>query len=515
MKYIINWVTGLKWSTLAIIIIVGIGAFFFFRNGNDGATQTLTVSRGDFVKQVFVSGIVKATQNVDMGFSQGGRISGVYVKVGDVVSKGRILAEIENGDLRASVLQKQATLENVQAELEDLIIGTRPEELAITESQVAKDEATLLQSSQELVNEIMDAYSVADDAIRNQVDQFISNPRSDNPQINFIVSDSNLKNKIESGRVFIESVLNDWQSSLFALNVLSDLDKAQNKARGVLSSVTEMLSDANSALNKGTGNSDITLWISDVSSARTAVNSSVSSLTSAVTSYKNAKASLEISKRNLVLDVAGSTESQIKAQEAKVKGAEADVINAQAQLAKTLIRAPFSGIVTKVESKVGAVASANSTQISLISDQGFEIESFVPEVDVAGIKIGDRATATLDAYGDKISFNIKVVSIEPSETVRDGVSTYKTILAFDEQDERVRSGMTANVVITIEKKENVISIPQGLVRNENGKSYVVLRNEAGDVSREVEVGTISSLGSIEILSGLEVGDNVVIPAPVK
>lgn len=517
MKYIINWVTGLKWSTIIVGLIIIVGGFVFFRGGGSSNNQTLTVKLGDFTKQVFVSGTVKATQNVDMGFSQGGRISGVYVRVGDVVSQGKVLAEIENGDLRGAILQKQASLENEKATLLSLEQGTRPEELAVTESQVAKDEASLIQANQELINTIRDAYDVADDAVRNQVDQFISNSRSATPQVNFIVSDSSLKNKIESSRVVIEKTLSDWQNDLFALTLESDLDKAQMNARTALFTVTSILTDANSALNQGIGDqTTINGWIVDVSAARTSINSAVSSLTTAVTAQKNAKAALDISKKNLALDLSGSTDATISAQIAKVKAAEADVVSARAQLTKTLIIAPFSGVVTKVESKVGATASASSVQISLISDKGFEIESFVPEVDIAGVKIDDQATATLDAYGDKVVFDAHVVSIEPAETVRDGVSTYKTILAFNSEDQRIRSGMTANVIITTEKKTNTISIPQGVVLNhDDGSRYVFVRVNGEDVERKVEVGTVSSLGNIEILSGLEVGEEVVLSVSDK
>lgn len=511
MKYVINWVRGLKWSTFIVGLLIIGGVIVFISGDRDTANQTLIVTRGDFVKQVFVSGNVRATNNVDLGFAQGGRISGVYARVGDVVTQGKLLAEIENGDLRAVVLQKQATLENEKAILLSLEQGTRPEELAVTQSEVAKNEASLFQSNQELVNTIRDAHDSADDAVRNQIDQFISNPRSATPQLNFTVSDSNLKSRIESKRVAIESALVVWQDEVFALTNESDLDKAQTQARTNLSAVTSLLADVNSALNQGVGTqSTLDGWIANISAARTAVNSAVSALTTAVTSQKNSKAELDISKKNLALDIAGSTQVDIDAQRAKVRAAEADVVNARAQLAKTLIIAPFNGVVTRMESKVGAVASSNSTQVSLISDGGFEIESFIPEVDIAEVKVSDSAEVTLDAYGESVVFNAQVLSIEPAETVRDGVSTYKTILMFVNQDARIRSGMTANVIITTEEKTGVVSIPQKIVTSRDGKKFVVVREGSKDIEREVETGKVSSLGSIEIISGLNEGDVVVL-----
>ncbi len=512
MKKIITWATGLKWSTVIVGLLIIGGAFLLFGGKSNEINETLTVERSDFVKQVFVSGNVQATNNVELGFAQSGRISRVYVKVGDFVYSGSVLAEIENGDLRANILQKQAALETEEAKLASLKEGVRSEELAVKESQVVKDEESLLQANQELVNTIRDAYRDADDAVRNQIDQFMSNPRSATPQISFVVSDSNLKNRIESERVVIELALTDWQNDVFALTSNENLTTAQIKARNILSDVAGILADANSALNQGIGtSSDFALWIVDISNARTSINTAISSLTTAVTAQKNAQASLIISKKNLSLTLAGSSQSDINAQAARVKSAEADVVNARAQLLKTLIIAPFSGKVIKVESKVGGVARTDVVQVALISAGGFEIESYVPEVDIADIKIDDLASVTLDAYGEEVIFDAKIASIEPAETVRDGVSTYKTILNFMNQDERIFSGMTANVIITTEQKKDVISIPQRIVETKADGTRIVQVKEDGVVSdREVVTGKVSSLGQIEIISGLQVGDVVVL-----
>lgn len=517
MKYIINWVTGLKWSTIIIIVaILGIGSFVFLRNGGGNENQTLIVKKGDFVKQVFVSGNVRATNNVDLGFAQSGRVSGVYVKVGDTVVQGKVLAEIENGDVRAAVLQKQASVENERAVLASLEQGTRPEELAVTKSEVAKNEAALLQTHQDMVDTIRDAYATADDAVRNQIDQFVNNPRSISPQINFIVSDSSLENRIEFKRTSIEPTLVLWQSEIFTLTAEGDLNKAQTEARNNLSSVASLLADANSALNQAVGDqTTFNAWIADVALARSAVNSAISALTTAVTAEKNAQSELDISKKNLELSLAGSTVVSVDAQKAKVRSAEADVLSARSQLLKTLIVAPFSGIVTKAQSKVGAVASANTSEISMISVGGFEIESFIPEVDIAEVKVGDSAQVTLDAYGSSVFFEALVSSVEPAETVRDGVSTYKTILRFTKQDSRIKSGMTANVVITTESKTGVIAIPQNIVVFRDGKKVVFVRKDGVDSIREVETGKVSSLGDIEIISGLSVGDEVVLAPESK
>jgi len=203
-------------------------------------------------------------------------------------------------------------------------------------------------------------------------------------------------------------------------------------------------------------------------------------------------------------------EEALSARNKAVANAEARVKGIKTEIAERTLRAPFAGVVTVVAAERGAIASPGEIAVSLQSDDTLQIESFVPEVNIALIEVGDVAAVTLDAYGGDVVFSARVVSIDPAETVRDGVSTYRAILQFEVRDERVRSGMTANVRITTDKREGVISIPRGVVVERDGKKYVRVKVDDSVEDREVTTGAVSSLGNIEILTGLEEGDVVVL-----
>jgi hypothetical protein len=94
--------------------------------------------------------------------------------------------------------------------------------------------------------------------------------------------------------------------------------------------------------------------------------------------------------------------------------------------------------------------------------------------------------------------------------MKDGVSTYRTVLVFMGADNRIRSGMTANVVITTLKKSDVLAVPQKLVVQKDGVSTVRVLRDGVDTPVTVTVGAISATGGIEILSGLSVGDQVIL-----
>lgn len=489
-------------------------SFLLLRNGN-GGKELFTVMAQDFVEDVSIAGTVITAESVDLGFAQSGRIAGVYAKVGDTVPAGALLAQIENGDLRAAVAQKKAAYGKENAKLAALRAGTRPEEIAVSESSVASAEVSLLQTHTSLVDSMHDAYAKSDDVVRNKVDQFINGPRTATPAVTFETSDYQLKVNVENKRVEIEGVLTKWQRSLSALSPESDLAGELAAAQKNLSAVGGFLAEAAAALARAVPATSVTQsaidgYVSDIATARNTTNTSLSALTAAETARKNALSSLDTAQKNLALKRAGSTKEDVDAQAAAVAAAEAELGSAEAQLRKTLVVAPFSGTVSRMDAKVGAIASANTSDITLMSSGVFQIETFVPEVRVVTLAIGNTATVTLDAYGEDVSFGARVIAIDPARTLRNSISTYKTTLLFNEADPRIRSGMTTNIRVVTAIRPHAIVIPQGalIVRGEENFVAVLRGRNISEVP--VLRGATSALGRVEILDGLSPGDTIIL-----
>jgi HlyD family secretion protein len=482
-----------RWILIvAAVVIIGGGYFFFFR-GNGGAAATLTIVPEDFKQEVSVSGTVVAAEHVDLGFAESGRIAGVYASVGDTVRAGAVLATIENGDLAAAVEQKQAALETEQAKLLSLQNGTRPEQIAIDEAAVTKDEEALRDA-------ITSAYVSADNAVHKSADQFFANPRTSSASLAFSVSNALLKAQVEQERVLLDPALITWGANISDPSFATKApENASAQAKQYLTQVATFLFDASQALAQAqTLNAT---YQADITTARTVVASALASLTTAESALAGARGDLALAK-------AGTTASDIAAQAAEVKAALANVSSAKAALAKTVVVAPFTGIVSKMDVKPGQIVSANTSTISLLSTGAFELETYVPQINISSVLQGDQAIVTLDAYGPKVTFTAKIVSVDPAETVRAGVATYKTVLIFDTTDVRIRSGMTANVVIATGEKQGAIVIPTGAITYEGAHTYVTMASDAS--KREVAVGQSSSLGRTLILSGLSAGDVILL-----
>ena len=235
-----------------------------------------------------------------------------------------------------------------------------------------------------------------------------------------------------------------------------------------------------------------------------------SQITAAITQMNLAQNALATAQQNYNLKRAGSTPDQIKAQEAAVMQVDSQVASQVAVLNKMTLVSPFDGLVARQDAKVGLVVTPNTPYVSLLADKQFQVEAQMPEVDVAGVQVGQTAQVSLDAYGDNVKFEAKVVSLDSSATVTNGANTYKVVLQFTQDDPRIKSGMTANATITTDKHSAVISIPQRAVTPKGDQLVVSILVDKKPQEVQVMTGLQSADGTVEILSGLREGDVVVL-----
>jgi RND family efflux transporter MFP subunit len=439
------------------------------------------VLRQDLVRTVKISGKVVSAEDASLGFEVGGTVAGVYKKVGDIVNAGDLLVTLDSARTNADLLKAKADLASAEAEL------ARLEGSGQFGAKTDSSKASVIQA-------VNDAYSTADDAIRNKVDQFFVNPDTSNPEIiNAFIDNSglDLRNSINYQRLVVKETLAAWKSSR---------PDAQT-ARAYLSTISSFLNlvaravnifETNSSLSQAT----VDKYKSDVSLARQNVNSSLSNLIS-------------------VDDNLSQSLSDVPVQQARVAAAKAAVQSIQADLSRTVLVSPIAGVVSRQDAKAGQAISPNVSLVAVISKE-YRIDAYVPEVLIAGVSLGNPATSTLDAYGQTTFFPAKISHIDPAETIRDGVSNYKVELSFSSADERVRSGMTANVSIETFRKAGVLVMPLRSIVSKNGTNSVFVKTADGATQKTVETGMSDSDGNVEVLSGLEEGDVILLnPVPVK
>ncbi len=132
----------------------------------------------------------------------------------------------------------------------------------------------------------------------------------------------------------------------------------------------------------------------------------------------------------------------------------------------------------------------------------------VDELDINSVELGQEAVVTLDAIEDE-EFTGKITSIGNTASSSGGVSKYTVNLTIA-KDDRIKQGMNASATITIDSKENVITIPMNAIQEEGSKVFVYTKQDSdGNLSGEQEVTTGLSDGTtVEITEGLSEGDTV-------
>ncbi len=505
-----------KPAVIVILIIIAASSYWayaYFKGKNASPYDYIIAERRDIVQEVSVTGRVKPAKEVSLAFEKMGRIGRVNVKVGDNVFAGQALAQLDANELIAQKNEAETNVAYQKAKLEELKKGIRPEEIKVAETKVDNAKVSLQDARINLADKLQDAYTKSDDAIRGKTDQLFSNPRTANPQINFIGFYK--ENEVEWARFNLEQSLAKWQALANAINVsgnpefyTEDFKKNLEAVRNYL----DLLAFGVNALMVDSTLSKTTLdaYKSDISTARTNINTAIVNLSSADEKFKTAQSSLMLAENELLLKKAGATFEQIAAQEAQMNQAEAKIQVIQAQIEKGVIASPINGVVTKQDAKVGEIVSANSALVSVVSDAKYEIEANVPEADIAKVKIGDKAKVTLDAYSDDVLFEAIIVAIDPAETIIEGVATYKITMQFAKEDNRVKPGMTANVDIVTAERQAVFAIPQRAVIDKN--NVKVARVLDGENVKEVSVktGIRDTEGNIEILEGINQGDKVIV-----
>lgn len=521
----------------AIIIIIVLGLALF--SGEKKPTYESTiVSRGDVIQEVSTTGRVKPVESVDLAFERSGKVISVGVNVGDKVVTGETLAFLENQELSAQVLQAQASLEAEQAKLNEMKKGTRLEEIQSAETRLNNAQVGVINAQNKAIADLESANTSAVNAGQAgvtagknalltltdlQLKYFTDNSFESQNLANLKALAIKSLLGAENGGTMVASSIGALNGGAFGDIQLVMLSKDYSNLDLVLTNVIDAIQKVRNALNavpisNAMTSTEKTTLAAEKTSIENYLNSvSIKKEALAVQKITNdlsvaaAQSELALAQDNLNLKKAGYTAEQIQAQEARVKSSEANVLTYQAQLSKTIIRAPFDGIVTKQDAKVGEIITANVAIISMISDKNFEIEVNVPESDMTKIKIGNSARVTLDAYGKDVEFNARVVSIDPAEIIFEGIATYKTKLNFISEDERIKSGMTANIDILTAEKKDVIIVPQRAVSQINGNKIIkVIGLDKEIIEREVEIGLKGSDGNIEIISGVNVGDEVVV-----
>jgi RND family efflux transporter MFP subunit len=500
---------------LAVVIVL----FFIFRDKDTSQYETAVAARTSLTSEVSVTGKVDPVKSVNLSFEQTGTLAHIQGQVGDTVVAGQIIASLDTSELATELNEAEASRDTAQASLAALVRGTRPEELTVAEQKVTNAQSSLLDAEQVLRDKIRDAYTRVDDAMHSNADTLFSNADTAHPSFKYTISNQQIKIDLENTRVELGAALSAWNAFLPKTLVADDigLDQYASQTQSYLGKTTGFLDNLAQAISQlsytnSIPQSSIDAYAASISAARASVSTATANLTSAKEKLSGAMGAVSLAQKELGLAKAGATKEDIDQKTAQVASAQAAITRVNTQIEKSVLRAPFAGVITALPLEAGVVVTPTTIVATVMTTDTLQVIAYIPEIDIADVTPGKLAEITLDAYGDAILFPATVVKVDPAETVLDGVPTYKTTLAFTQPDARIKPGMTANVSILINEHDNVIGVPSRAISfDENNTPIIeILRADGTTETRSITTGLKSFDGKVEVLEGVNEGELVIL-----
>lgn len=533
---------------MILLVILGFGlSRFLAKEESNYVTEKVII--GDLTQTVEISGSVRAAEEINLSFGRSGTLREVNVKVGDQVEAGQVLASLSAGAAASQVADAQANVSLARANLAELLAGASAEDIRVTEQelasaqtsyQAAQDSIGNLQRSrdQEMETLRQKALAVLTDKLfvvnysLNLVSQAIL---SSDAQRDLYVSDitalSQAKSAYQNTNNLYQVAKTDFdraQNTRSQLDILTALDALGQAADSTAFTLSRTFEVMQATIVNGVYTtaaienykSSINVQSSAVGAASSAITAAAADIRGRDLHYKNslsdAQNSLELALMNmnliearLELKKSPPRDFQIEAAQARVRQAEASLSRVSSDYNETILRSPVDGVVTKADLSRGEQALAGQSFISIIGLSEMEIRVDVPESDIVKLKIGDEVEIILDAFSSQEKFAGIVTFIDPASTRSEGVVYFRTTISFAKEDERIKPGMTADLRIRTDSRENVVLAPSRSVIFREDKRYIQVLENGQLAEKEVVVGLRGDGGLVEIISGVKAGEEVI------
>jgi HlyD family secretion protein len=557
-----------------VLAVAAAIALIISRSQSGAATTagvSAPVTLGTLTAGISATGTIEPRTSADLAFSlREGRVAAILVEEGDTVSAGAPLIQVDARQATAEVAAAQAALAQAEADLQGLNEGSTAQEIAAAEAQVAAAQGALQQTQGSVTSSDIAAARAQLDEARARLASLTGRPNADalaraqasatQAQAELDRQRSALSAAKEQSRQAVEAAANrlrDAQSAFATardnlasveqdgkdpLTGVSLTDAGERSFRDVYAQAERAMQDAEAALGQArvsyedtrqreiTGLADAEARLSSaqadldaltkpnadtLAAARAQLAAAEASLARLLGDQRAGalaaqEANLAQAQANLDRLLADPQASDLARVRASVAQAQANLDLAQIKLDDLTLRAPFEGVVARIDIAVGEEIGQGAP-LTLIDISRMQVRVTVDEVDVARVQPGQPVDVLIDAIGAPTLAG-SVVRVAPIAQIGSEVTAYEVLVEVTPGERPVRPGMTASAMIITDRRESALSVPAGAVRSENGSSVVTVLVTGADgkqqpATRAVQIG--GTYGEqIEIVSGLSEGEQV-------
>jgi len=511
-----------KIAVVSIIAVVLTGALLIFGNGENEEANTQARVRevqvasiaqlSSGAESLAVLGEVRSQAEADIRSVVQGRVTSLRKRIGDAVSAGEIIAEIENDAQLAALIQAEGAYEAAEANLNKARGGTREEQLAILKTKADDAEKSLLKTQTASLNTIKDAVEKVDEILHGKIDLLFNYPDTNSPDLTVSYHDSQVVQNLESNRVVLRELFDDWKSEAVSLNESNNLDEALQKALSNITTIRDYVNILAGVVNWLTPTSSLSqatidTWKTEMSSSRVTLSSLATSINTQQDALNAARTSHDIAQQELKQGVAGDRSEDVAAVEASLKQARGSLLSARAAYNNTIIRSPISGTINTLSISQGDFISALSRVATVANNNALEVRAFITGDDLVNVSVGDRAI--VDGTFEGVVTNIGA-GLDPD--------TKKIELRIGLTDTNAPLVHGDSVSVVVERgnvqrqNEEALSVPISALRIGADSTVVFSIKEDGTImAHEVETGAIIG-NRITITDGVTPGLVIVVDA---
>jgi len=386
------------------IAVVALAGYYFFGNQTAKATyMTAKVERGNLRNTVTATGALQAVTTVQVGSQASGTLSALYADFNSVVKKGQVIAQLDPSVSKAQVDQSRANLQQARASLQQARATVTNSRAGVSDAQAkALAARSTVQNNQAGVS---------------------------GAEANLAV----LKAQQDDALSFLRQ-----QESLVKSGVVAqrDLDVAQTSYRTAEARYNQAVAQLNQAK------------LSEQSSANSGIAQS--------------QAQVQQSQAQVQQSQAG-----VQQAEAQVQQAEAALRLAEVNLSHTTITSPIDGIVISRDVNVGQTVAASLSAPTLFTIANdltqMQIIANIDQADIGLVEQAKSVKFTVDAFpGKDFDGTIQEMRLNPQNV--QNVVTYNVVIDVNNPEQKLKPGMTANLVITIDERNNVLKVPNAALR---------------------------------------------------
>lgn len=277
------------------------------------------------------------------------------------VTQGAVIASFDNSSERAALLQAEGVLDAARAAGAAGDIG-------------ANDAGAVLESAKQgAINASASAYTAFRNALLNTVDELFSNPRASVPGVRLSGGSAT---SLNNDRVALETELKEWERELETLSASQSEGTLNSHLGETIGRVDALLSMTNTFITMlsrqdasgGFTSEELTRLQAEFAGAASSLNATRASVDGARTTLTRAEEGV----RSAAI---GSTGGTVSVANAQIKQAQGSYMAALANYNKTIVRAPFSGVITAMNVQVGEILSYGADVAIITPDEGEETES--------------------------------------------------------------------------------------------------------------------------------------------